>query len=322
MSSIFLGLRQNVTNRRFTGKPLNDVNDKIVIQSESEVSPNFETTAFGHASIYIAFLCCVLFISCSSDAPVEQGPIHTSTYYNSYNMKTSLDVFHENGKLKEEYTYFNSGNVDSYVEYKYDANWNLIEKIDTSEGSITYFTYDDQNRLLQSFEKSLMGEFKYETTWIDEQSMKIDTNFFGKRIAHTYLDENRNDVAWHQFNFDGDTIAYTMTKYDDQDREIEDKYYDEGRFFRHRTRAYNDHGDILKEQYFKEDGSLEKEFVYKYDDANRLISTKQIKGGNADFEIRYTYKKNERISITTFTSLAPQKRRKYILIIELDNSID
>lgn len=95
-----------------------------------------------------------------------------------------------------------------------------------------------------------------------------------------------------------DTTDHSITTYNDDNLEVENKYYIDSYIKRHRKRIYNEDNKIIEELWNGFDGWMRMRYVNEYDEHGRLVMTARYTDDKEDFRLEYEYKGNVRYCTT------------------------
>jgi len=244
-------------------------------------------------TLLIGFL---LMTGCSqSEQTVNEGPVATTTRFNSSGVKTRLERSDRDGNTLEEISYYTDGSIDNRVTYTYSDNGHLAERYDSSMDNRYIYTYDEQGRLISEVNEDIAGSYETRISYVKEGRLRIDSTDRHQFIQMQHLDEMGNILQWMRLDANGDTLSHSKTTYDKDGNDLEYISWDYGKFFNRKKYTYNATGDVIEEQILDVQGNIEKRYVNSYDAENRLVKIEQVdNAGEVTFTIEYIFKGNER----------------------------
>ena len=158
-----------------------------------------------------------------------------------------ITTFNILGNIIEEKTLYDNGEICSIRRIKYNNQNNIIEETSVCE------------------DNSDIGKYIY-----DKNGNNIEFTYYinGKiSVKHlNRLDKNNNLVDHRLYQYDGILKDKTLSKFNDNDLEIETAEYSFNGtlcvFTSKRIKEYDENGNLIEEENYDEKGNLE--FVYKY----------------------------------------------------------
>ena len=250
--------------------------------------------------LFLSSMCLLLIIAgCQSDQYVNTAPKSSVTYYNSDGFKFGIEFYHPNEKLKEDIDFDDDGLITNRVSYTYDDHFNLIEKFDSAELTTYYFEYDDKDRQLIEIKSDFAGTDTIMSYYDTDGLLRIDSIRAREHVTITRMDDHGNELEVWLLDEVGDTISYSESSFNERDLETENKYWDGQRLARHRSRVYNDAGEITEEKWYNASGTMRMNYINEYDRHGRLVKVSRFTDEVQDFHLDYAYSENQR-SCTTY----------------------
>lgn len=188
--------------------------------------------------------------------------------------KNNRKEFDKNGKLVESKVYKLDGSIKNTIRYEHDKNQQLIkEHTFMANGDLLYtktFIYNEMDKISRI--QMVNSEHKILAEWIltyDQDGKKIEEDqYFPDRSEKPVIrsifkyDENGNKIQEHMYNPEDRLIVRWLSKYDGENRLIEENYY------------YSDGSLNSKENYeyeYDSHGNWIKQIVYENDNPKFII---------------------------------------------------
>ncbi len=190
------------------------------------------------------------------DKPKRQG-------YKNYTKQ-----FDHNGNVIEE-IYYQSGNVDQKLSYKYDDNENKVEYVNYQgdETKVMFkqnITYDNSTRKIR--------EERYDGT--DYQIIKY--NYKNNKLAEIIRSDVYGNVEHKRvFNYEDNTCTISI---------LDDKSNNIGKIIN----KYDQNDNIIETTEYDVDGKIKEQYFYQFD-GNNVIEKKKFVLGKFRYKDEYQY---------------------------------
>jgi len=193
--------------------------------------------------------------------------------YKNYSKK-----YDHNGNLIEE-VYYQSGNIDQKLSYKYDDKDNQVEYANYKgdEGELLFkqnITYDNSGKKIR--EERFNG--------MEYQIIKYA--YDGDKVSEIIRSDIYGDIEQKRiFNYTGQIC--TVSIFDNQSKNI-------GKIIN----KYDNHGNIIESIEYDENGGLKEKYDYTFDENNLLKEKTKHAGSNFIYQEFYEYdSKNQLVKV-------------------------
>lgn len=193
-------------------------------------------------------------------------------------------------------------NVTSFTEYQYDETGNMIRQIgydgDGNVETTRIISYDDGSWIRQK-EYDEDGELSFTAkAEYDENGNLVKVTIFedDKKYWFTYqYDEQNRMIGSKDYDDEGNLSGRYQMRYDDDDHMTEQTYYDkDGTVSSVNKYEYDDDGNRVLMSYYDGDGNLTVEYRYYYDEDGNLTENNYFSSyGDYSFRTKYKYQFDE-----------------------------
>lgn len=230
----------------------------------------------------------------------EAGELSTKTEFDTHGDVSTFSEY-ENGKVVKETHYSSDGSIWWLRCYTYDTRGNLIsqfdKKDDNSEPYNQYvYDYDDNSNVIHETHNESHSGYSHEYVYDSAGNVLSDTYETyksGERTIHTdtvTYDGNGNIIEIATYKEDGTPIEVCKMLYDNAGNCIEIDDYDSQQSLQQKSlREFDSRGNLIRQGYYKRDGSYAGCQEYAYDNNDHLLLDKCAVDGLINHWYEYTY---------------------------------
>jgi hypothetical protein len=213
---------------------------------------------------------------------------------------------------KEEYTFDDKGRRVGWIKYndagvetdrwvaKYDDDDFLLEQSMTCSDTLVnwrqVFRYDKKGNRVEMIKYNHEGQsverwrYQYNRYNLLREQTVYNANGSMANIEEYKYDERGNRTEWSKRTMGGASSGKWFAKYDKKNRLVEHNMVDSsGGFFSKESWIYDERGNNIAYCNYLSDDSLDYEFLYRYDNENRIVEKSYIANGATVYSETYKY---------------------------------